>query len=471
MNRSGDADSTRLVLRLFGVLVLAVGTLTGTGCSGSSPSDPLQGTGPLEPTELRQAGLQPAEIRLVTRVRKAADARSFGQALTVTDSLIRRIENRPHGYLLRGTIFMELGRIPQARGSFREAIERDSTYAPAHRWMGELLEQEDRPREALRHWRRAARLEPEHAYYRYVLGTLYFKTDQPAKAIDRLEPLVDRRPAHIHTLLGRIHLGRGNHETARRHFRAAIDADSTHADAYYYQSKSLSDVGEYEEALPAARRALKIEPGKIAYRYHLGQALLNAGRTEDGARVLGQVLDRDSTHRGALYNRSRAFRRLGRERHAESLARRLDRLQAIDNRVKSLQIEAQTRREDPQLWLELARELDRAGRTERAFEAYVHAASLVPSNLALANNIANRTIRQGDTTRALGIYQTILRRDSTVTTAWVNLGAVYANLGREEEARSAWERVLELEPGHSTARSYLSRLDGMTPSSASDSVR
>jgi tetratricopeptide (TPR) repeat protein len=457
-DRPGAVGTVGWFVRLSLLAIVPALFLT-IGCGGISGSPDLQDTDPLSSDRLRLAGLDSAAITLVRDARAAADRNRYGAALSLADSLIRREEEHPEGYLLRGTIYMQVDRTPQARRSFERAIEIDSTYAPAHRWMGELLEGEDELEEAIDYWETALSLRPERDYYRYVLGTLYFKTGRMGQALAELEPLADRRPAHVHTVLGRIFVERGEWSRARQHFRDAITADSTHADAHFYLSESFEEAGEFARALPPARRALDLRPEKLQYRYHVGQLLVEMGRLDEGARVLAEVLQSDSTHRGALYNRAQTLRRLGRESEADVLSARLDTLQELDNRIKRLETSVRTQEDDPQMWLRLARLLERAGRMDRAIESYMHAASLAPSNLALANNIANLLLVRGDTTQALSIYQTILRRDSTVATAWLNLGVVYANRGRTAEARKAWNRVLELEPRHETARVYLERLD------------
>jgi len=446
-----------LVVRTVGIALLVVlGGVYG-GCAPTS--DSKKNAGMLSPAQMRKTGMEDPEIRLVEQVLQLADSNRYDRALELSDSLARLTPTLPHGQYLKGRLLMEREKRLRAKAALKQAVRADSTFVPAQRWLGEAYRQEGELEKALNHWTITARLRPESSYFQYVLGSLYMKTGRLDKALDQLKPIANKRPVQVHAVLGRTYSKRGEWSRARGHLQRALRHDSTYDRAHFFLSKSYESEGRLRRALASARRAFQLRPDTLLYRYYLGRLFVEVGSTKVGADLLAEVLARDSTHHGALYNRAQALRDLGREEAASSLMAQLDSLRALTDEIKRLNAKVETHPKDPQLWHQLGQKLERVDQRKRAAQAYRHALSLVPTNMALANNIANLLIREGDTTKAVEMYRRILRRDSTVITAWLNLGAVYAKQDRLEKARKAWRQVLELEPGHERARRYLTRIE------------
>jgi Cytochrome c554 and c-prime len=63
-----------------------------------------------------------------------------------------------------------------------------------------------------------------------------------------------------------------------------------------------------------------------------------------------------------------------------------------------------------------------------------------------------------DDRRAMAFYESVLRADRAQTVALVNLGSLYANAGRLEEAAKLWERALAANPGIEAAALNLARI-------------
>lgn len=435
-------------------MVFLVGVSGGCG----PPSNSSQDGGPLNPVQLRSAGMGDPEVRLVELALDLADSNRYRRALRLADSLTRTSSDRPQVHYLKGGLLLRRGNTRRAREAFQKSVRVDSSFVPAHRELGRIYRRKGDLQKSLAHWRIATGLRPENPQYQYMLGALYSRLDSLNKALEHLQPIVGELPVRVHTALGRTYSKNGDLNQARAHLKRAIGIDSSYAEAHFLLSEVYGSEGNHQNALRSARRAFELRPDSIAYRYRLGRLLVEAGSTRVGSDLLAEVLARDSTHRGALYNQARALRALGRAEEASSLRSRLDSLRTIRDEINRLRARTQNEPKDPQLWYQLGRNHERLGQKERAAQAYRRALSLVPTNLALANNVANLMIEVGDTTEALQTYRTILRRDSTVTTAWLNLGAVYAKKGREEEARKAWKKVLKLRPGHRRARRYLAQL-------------
>ena len=106
----------------------------------------------------------------------------------------------------------------------------------------------------------------------------------------------------------------------------------------------------------------------------------------------------------------------------------------------------------------LAAELERYVQSHHVHRS-IHVHALRPGDVAVQNDLANVALARGDTTTAFHRFETLLRQDSTVAGAWLNLGILYAVTGRREAARSAWERTLRYQPDDAQARAYLAQLE------------
>jgi Flp pilus assembly protein TadD len=113
---------------------------------------------------------------------------------------------------------------------------------------------------------------------------------------------------------------------------------------------------------------------------------------------------------------------------------------------------------DPYAHAGLGTLLRRAGRYNDAMHAYKVALYLDPDNIEFRNNVAVLHLLRGDTTMAIQTFEQIMHVDSTNLNAWINLGSLYAMSGRYDEARAAWETVLQYEPQNDIARTSLARL-------------
>jgi Tfp pilus assembly protein PilF len=69
-----------------------------------------------------------------------------------------------------------------------------------------------------------------------------------------------RSPARRHTVLGVEHFHKGRMDVASRHFRVAVQADGTSAEAHYNLALALDAAGDHFAAAREFERALALAP-------------------------------------------------------------------------------------------------------------------------------------------------------------------------------------------------------------------
>ena len=169
----------------------------------------------------------------------------------------------------------------------------------------------------------------------------------------------------------------------------------------------LQTDGKHQEALGYFEKALAARPDSASAPNNHATSLLVLGRLEEAVRELREVLTRDPGYASARYNLARALEAQG------------DAGPAIA------------------LFLEYVKE-----RPEDA-QAHVHL-----SNLYIAER------RYEDALSQLREAARLKSDDADIAT---NLGSALAILGHIEEAIAAYERALDLDPNHKTARANLER--------------
>ena len=92
-----------------------------------------------------------------------------------------------------------------------------------------------------------------------------------------------------------------------------------------------------------------------------------------------------------------------------------------------------------------------------ATDAFLHAHSLVPSEMRWPYYLAQLFRGNGDTPSAIEFYERALRLDPTYLAAQVWLGEVYLDASRAEDAEAAFERALGLNPSSAAALSGMGR--------------
>lgn len=114
--------------------------------------------------------------------------------------------------------------------------------------------------DAVRHFDAAAKLKPESASSHFNLGTALAQAGRFDDAVVALGAALVRSPNYglAHANLGRILLAQGRTGDALVHLREAVRIDGANPQALFGLSEAYAAVGDYDQALAMADRALKL---------------------------------------------------------------------------------------------------------------------------------------------------------------------------------------------------------------------
>jgi tetratricopeptide (TPR) repeat protein len=183
----------------------------------------------------------------------------------------------------------------------RKALEVHPDYYEAHRDLAVTYDRLSRPAEALPHYERAARLDPDPKRGHNMYGNALLRARRFEDAIARLEraiELAEEEQSPIYTFyvdLGRAYVSVGRWDDAlvqlrRARERAGPEYPLPGADAL--MSDALIRLGRTREAEPHLRRAVAEDPADAIHRFDLGKLLYDTGRYAEARRYLLEAIER-----------------------------------------------------------------------------------------------------------------------------------------------------------------------------------
>ena len=387
-------------------------------------------------TEKQRQDLDPRVTLKLIQAEDSFRQGAFSVALQLIDSAEVYAPELADIPFLRGRILSELSQFKQAQVAYEKVVSLDSCYRSAWFKLGNS---------AFR----------QNQYYKAL--SMYRKERQVAHEMEKAQGLDFNQEQHgtILLQLGHTFSELGEIDSAEQAFQQAIAIDGSYAQAYYELGNLFRDNGQFEEALKHSRRAFSLDPDNVDYNYILGSLLLQTGQVQKAIGHLEMVVQRRPGDYGACYNYGQALVTAGRVEEGHRFLAMVDSLQSLQSEINQAKLTAEMNPNVLKRWVELADLLHSAGRYEVALHYYKTALYLSPRNVALQNRAAQMSLSTGDTIGAINRYRDLLWQNPSLVEVWVNLGVVYAQTDRVEEARQAWGNALRFQPDHIKARAWL----------------
>ena len=306
-----------------------------------------------------------------------------------------------------GSLLRERGELEAAEASFRQAAVLAPTQAETHYNLANLLDQLERRQEAEAEYREALRLNPQLAAAANNLGILLGAANRLEEARDFLEQAIVVAP-HLtaaRTSLGEVLRALGHSEEAAEVLRAVVAADPEQTRAWYQLGITLANLGCFDEAQSALLTALRLEP-----KWADALEFLEDAREWKGERAqAAQILDRVT----------------------------------------------QLTPQDAAMMVALGDVCANAGQLQQAEATYRAAMALEPSLAAPYVGLGHILNTQQRYHQALEELDVGLRLDSECAAAHATRGRVLMELGRLEEAETAYRRAVRIEPNDGILRSRM----------------
>jgi len=174
------------------------------------------------------------------------------------------------------------------------ALALDPNSPIAHSNLGELLDRQGRPAEAIDHFQQALRTKPDFPLAHNNWGMALKGQGRPAEAIDHFQQALRLKPDfpiaqnNWGTALGQL----GEPAAAIDHFQQALRLDPDFALAHSNWGAALLQQGQPAEAIEHLQQALRVQPDLAEAHANLGLALAQQGKLAEATEHYQQALGR-----------------------------------------------------------------------------------------------------------------------------------------------------------------------------------
>jgi tetratricopeptide (TPR) repeat protein len=286
----------------------------------------------------------------------------------------------------------------------------------------------------------AAQASSMDAANRLELGGALYEAGLLNEAETELQAVLASDPANgaAVVLLGRVYLARGDHKAAGVLLETAVAKNQATAAIYSLLAVVYEKVGRYENAIPAMRLAINLQPDSENYRFQYGLLLTNADAPAAAVIRLDEAL--------------KVFPRSPRLWLARGIAELKDNknIEAIGSIGKAIELDAKFAQAYAYLGLVRAQTGDYAG----AVTAYEQALATDPGLGVVHQLIADAMLQQTDSDS--GRIEAELKKAISLAPDYIpaqlTLGKLYVRTQRWNEAAAALNEVVRRRP--ETAEAY-----------------
>lgn len=188
----------------------------------------------------------------------------------------------PALYVQMGRSYLELGKLDSARLFLNKAINNDSDFAPAYRYLGEVHKISGNLSNALDSFEKADSLSRENPEINYLLGSVHLRQGNLKTAIQNLQETLRRSPNHLgaHHLMGKVLRRQGQMDSA----------------AYYFQRSSKLE--KEERRIERLRSEALVYDSQPRRWIRLAEALENLGHKKEAtqAYTIAEYVRREESH-------------------------------------------------------------------------------------------------------------------------------------------------------------------------------
>ncbi len=325
-------------------------------------------------------------------------------ALAVLDALLIRVPGQADALIQRVHLLTRMGRGAEALAMARMAVAFHRDLGRAHNALGAALLRENLPRDAVKAYDAAVRLEPQAVDAWINRGVALKELAQFAEAEESYRRALALAPEDAVAInnLANVVSSQGRAREAVELYRRAVEIDPSYVDAKANLGVALRDAGEESEALSLLAAAVQAHPDHVHLLNAYGNTLRQAGRLEEAVAMLTAAVAAAPNHAEAHNNLGLAY---------------------------ALQIDMAS----------AARHMKRAS-------------ELKPGSPVINNNYGALALRMFDFDTAVAALSRAVAEKPDYDEALINLGVAHYMRGDGNDAISAYQRVIARNPDNGFAR-------------------
>ncbi|MGA2789088.1 MAG: tetratricopeptide repeat protein, partial [Verrucomicrobiota bacterium] len=301
---------------------------------------------------------------------------------------------------------------------WRNTLAKNPDCWMAHSNLGSYMFNEGRVEEAMEHYLKAVRINPNNPEVLTDLGVALAAKGQFDEAIENYRKVIQINPDFDSALfnLGIALAAKGRFDEAIENYYKAIQISPNNSKALYNLGNTLAAMGRFDEAIENYRKANQISPNKPEVLNNLGAALAAKGRFDE----------------------------------------------AIDDYYKAIQIDPNY----PKAQNNLGNALAAQGRFDEAIGNYRKAIQINPNYYEALDNLGLALATQEQFDEAIVNYHQAIQVNPNHPEAYFHLGMTLGQLGRSREAVAQYREALRLDPNLAGALNNLAWVLATCPDDA-----
>jgi len=318
-------------------------------------------------------------------------------------TIIECLEVNPdlaEAHLLMAKIHLARANLIQASDSLNKAVELDGTLHSAWYLLAVIAQQNAKPQKAIEYYNLAMSLDLDNTDYIIAVSEAYAAQGRYEDALNLLEFKTRLLPNQLRLKI------------------ASADV--------------LSRLGKNEQAIILYKQALLLKPGNRDITEALAYCYIMIKQWDNAAKMFEDLIDNTEDARKTDYLQLLAMCCMNAGDYGKAVTY-YDRL-SID------------RRDDPKLWLKMARAAIGVGASKRAYACAARALALRP---AWPDAVAVKACAQylnADYTAAVKTFKRITSDKKIGAFAWTMTARCYKQLGQTARAKKAYDKAARLDP-------------------------
>jgi tetratricopeptide (TPR) repeat protein len=193
-------------------------------------------------------------------------------------------------FYMLGNCYIQQREPVKSRAAFAAMFGVPFESAAAHLLTAQFMVRQEFEEFAAQELARAVELDPKIPQAHYLIGIMAIFRNEIDKGIEEMRQEISINPdfAMAHYKLGDAYTRRENWDAAIPPLQRAVWLNPDYSGPYILLGKAYfkkKDLGTAEGML---RRAIKMDPANYQAHYMLGQVLMQAGKTEEGRKMLGE---------------------------------------------------------------------------------------------------------------------------------------------------------------------------------------
>ena len=329
-----------------------------------------------------------------------------------------------------GAIWLNQGKVPEAKAQFEEAIRIRPPYADAQSNLCSVLIRVGDNQGALVHGLEAVRLRPQSPENENNLAIALAGLGRTQEAITHYQNALRLRPSYIEVLnnLGNAYNTIGRKNDALLSYQQAIKIAPNYPDAYSNLGLLLIGAGRSADAIQFEEKAIQLNPGAPLFHINLGSAYANIGRHVEAINQYQEALKINPNIVDAWFFIGNSFAALGRFSEAE---------QPLINAIKLNPANLGAENNVAAVCFKL-------GRIPEAISHYEAAIRINPNYAEAHNNLGVALMGAKLNADALAEFKKAITLNVNYADAYCNMGLVLVNLGQTSDAIASYRTAISL---------------------------